>query len=173
MKHLLILGTTIALLALTAVLLHSEQRLERTVDIAAPPEEVWETLTDFTAYPEWNPFIREVSGAPRVGETLRVSIHPAEGDAMEFTPTGLAATPGRELRGLVRVFVPGLLDGEHAFVLEPTATGGTRLTHSETFSGVLVPFFGSAIDVGDDFDATNTALKERVEAAERAATVSR
>jgi uncharacterized protein YndB with AHSA1/START domain len=25
------------------------------VEIAAPPERIWEILTDFAAYPDWNP----------------------------------------------------------------------------------------------------------------------
>lgn len=164
----LVTTSAIALLAVAALLLHRERRVERTVDIAAHPDEVWATLTDFTAYGEWNPFIREVSGSATAGATLRVGIHPAKGSAMTFTPTVLASEPGQELRWLGRVVVPGLLDGEHSFTLEPVAgtngTVGTRLTQSERFSGVLVPLVGGAIDVGDDFEAMNRALKERVEA---------
>ncbi|MFC7490065.1 MULTISPECIES: SRPBCC family protein [unclassified Knoellia] len=159
----LIATAAVAALALTAVLLHREQRVERSVDIAAPPAKVWAALTDFAAYPEWNPFIRQLSGTARTGATLTVEIHPAGGKAMTFSPTLLAADPGRELRWLGRVVAPGLLDGEHAFTLE-AIPGGTRLTQSEDFSGVLVPFVGSALDVGDDFAAMNAAIRDRVEA---------
>ncbi|WP_404380226.1 SRPBCC domain-containing protein [Knoellia locipacati] len=139
------------------------RQISRTIDIAATPEQVWATLTGFTAYGEWSPFIREVSGTAEAGQKLRVAISPAAGKAMTFRPTVIAAQPGRELRWLGRVLVPGLLDGEHSFTLEPFA-GGTRLTQAERFSGVLVPLVGTAIDVGDDFDAMNRALRERVEA---------
>ena len=154
----------VATLALTATLLRRERRVARSVDIAAPPAQVWATLTDFAAYPSWNPFIRRLEGTARPGARLTVEIHPSGGRAMTFTPTVLAAEPGRELRWLGRVVVPGVLDGEHAFILEPIP-GGTRLTQSETFSGVLVPLVGSAIDVGDDFEAMNAALRDRAEAA--------
>jgi Polyketide cyclase / dehydrase and lipid transport len=32
------------------------------IEINAPGESVWRALTDFAAYPEWNPFIRRVEG---------------------------------------------------------------------------------------------------------------
>ena len=164
----LVATAVLAVAGVAAALLHREHRVERSVDIAASPDEVWTTLTDFTAYGQWNPFIREVSGSAETGGRLKVTIAPAKGSEMTFTPSVLAAEPGRELRWLGRVFVPGLLDGEHAFVLEPRSlpdgTVGTRLTQSECFAGVLVPFLGGAIDVGDDFAAMNDALRDRVQA---------
>lgn len=160
----LVTSAVLATLALAAAVLHRERRVARTVEIAAPPAEVWATLTDFTAYPSWNPFLRRLEGTARTGDRLTVEIQPSGGTAMTFRPTVLAAEPGRELRWLGRVLVPGLLDGEHAFTLEPIP-GGTRLTQSERFSGVLVPLVGSAIDVGDDFARMNAALRDRVEAA--------
>ncbi len=161
-KWIIALAATVLSLTIAAFALHRDHRVERSVDIAAPADAVWATLTDFTAYPEWNPFMQELKGTAEVGQQLRVRITPAKGSEMTFTPTVLAATPGSELRWLGRVFIPELLDGEHAFTLTPIP-GGVRLTQSETFSGVLVPFFGGAIDVGDDFDAMNQALRDRVE----------
>src|SRR5215210_9363232 len=38
--------------------LHSE------IEINAPAQRVWEVLTDFASYPQWNPFIRRASGVP-------------------------------------------------------------------------------------------------------------
>jgi uncharacterized protein YndB with AHSA1/START domain len=48
--------------------LHSE------IEINAPAERVWELLTDFASYPQWNPFIRTISGQPTKGERLEVRI---------------------------------------------------------------------------------------------------
>src|SRR5208337_3854746 len=33
------------------------------IEINAPAEKVWKVLTDFAAYPEWNPFVRCGAGA--------------------------------------------------------------------------------------------------------------
>jgi Polyketide cyclase / dehydrase and lipid transport len=36
------------------------------IDIHATPQRVWQLLTDFAAYPDWNPFITRSSGSARV-----------------------------------------------------------------------------------------------------------
>jgi uncharacterized protein YndB with AHSA1/START domain len=38
------------------------RELRREVELDASPERVWAVVTDFAAYPEWNPFIRLISG---------------------------------------------------------------------------------------------------------------
>ncbi|MBI4544746.1 MAG: SRPBCC family protein [Gemmatimonadetes bacterium] len=37
------------------------------IDIEASAERVWQVLTDFAAYPEWNPFMRSISGTLEQG----------------------------------------------------------------------------------------------------------
>lgn len=133
------------------------------IDIDAPPERVWAVLSDFSAYPAWNPFIVSASGEPRPGERLANRLAPSNGDAMTIRPTVLVANPGQELRWRGRLLMPGIVDGEHYFQLIPLPSGGTRFVHGETFTGALVPFAGSVLDVEADFAAMNAALKRRVE----------
>jgi uncharacterized protein YndB with AHSA1/START domain len=52
------------------------KELRSEIDIVAPTERVWRVLTDFSAYPEWNPFIRRVSGRAEVSERLVVRMQP-------------------------------------------------------------------------------------------------
>lgn len=135
-----------------------------TIDIAADPDTVWAVLTDFASYSEWNPFMSRIEGTPEVGSRLVVRLASAGGRGMTFTPTVLAATPGRELRWIGKLAFGGLFDGEHFFVLEPGADGTTRMTHGEKFSGILVSLMrGATTNAGDGFDAFNTALKLRAE----------
>ena len=133
------------------------------INIAATAVRVWAVLTDFESYPEWNPFIPEVSGAPTEGSQLTVKIQPADGGVMIFKPTVLVAEPARELRWLGRVVVPGLFDGEHRFVITPQDDGTSHIEHAESFSGMLLPLFRGTINRNTrrGFEAMNTALAER------------
>ena len=57
--------------------------ISATVDIAAPPDQVWGVLADLDDYPDWNPFIRSASGRLAEGETLTLRMVPAQGRAGE------------------------------------------------------------------------------------------
>jgi hypothetical protein len=113
--------------------------LETAIEIEAPPARVWRVLSDFAAYPAWNPFIRRIEGDARPGARLTVVIQPVGGRGMTFRPTVLVAEPERELRWLGRLVVAGLFDGEHGFRLEARGAGGTRFVQREVFRGLLVP----------------------------------
>ncbi len=140
--------------------------ISTTIDIDADPQAVWEVLTDFAAYAEWNPFMHRIEGAPEVGSKLVVRVVPPGGRGMTFKPTVLAARPAQELRWLGKLGVGGLFDGEHSFVLTPNADGSTHLTHAERFSGLLVALLGGTTKKSRaGFEAFNHALKQRVETA--------
>jgi hypothetical protein len=146
------------------------RHIETSVEIARPPVAVWRVLTDFPSYPAWNPFIRRIEGDARVGARLRVTVQPPGRKPMTFQPTVRAAEPARELRWLGRVLIPGLFDGEHAFVIEPVG-GGCLLRHEERFTGLLAGAFpGMLADTAKGFEAHNAALKRQVESAARGPT---
>jgi hypothetical protein len=90
------------------------RELRTEIEIAAPPERVWQVLSDFDAYSEWNPFIRSIVGDAEVGSRLSVRLEPPGARGMTFKPTVRAVAPPRELRWLGRLFVPGLFDGASA-----------------------------------------------------------
>jgi hypothetical protein len=72
----------------------------------------------------------------------------------------------RSFEWLGRLALPGVFDGRHRFELTPTRSGGTVVTHSEHFTGVLVPVMRRSLDKDTvaGFAAMNTALKRRAEA---------
>src|ERR671916_3159083 len=113
--------------------LHSEAAIQ------ASPHRVWEVLTDFAAYPTWNPFIPRISGSLEAGSRLDVQLQPPGGRGMRFRPTLLAAAPRKELRWLGHMGVPGVFDGEHQFHIEPQGANGVRFIQEERFSGLLAP----------------------------------
>ncbi|MFI6797288.1 SRPBCC family protein [Streptosporangium canum] len=155
----LLVAVPVGLYAWTRIAPH---QIRTEIEIDASPERVWRVLTDFGAYPQWNPFIVSAVGEARVGAVLTNRLSD-QGSITTFTPTVLAATPGRELRWIGRFGVPGIVDGEHYFRIEDLGGGRSRLTQGETFTGALVPLAGGALDVADNFAAMNTALKARAE----------
>ena len=100
--------------------------IETGIEIAAPPWRVWRLLTDFDAYPAWNPFLTRIQGRPEKDARLRVRVEAPGRSALVLTPRVVAVETGRELRWRGRLLVlPGLLDAEHAFHLDWLA-GATR-----------------------------------------------
>jgi hypothetical protein len=142
------------------------RELRHEIEIDVAPAAVWQTLTATDDY-SWNPFMHRIAGNLAVGEKLRVEIEPPEGRIVKFKPTVLEVEQERKLRWLGRFLMPGLLDGEHSFELQPLDGGRTRFTQSERFSGVLVGLFRSTLDKTEHgFAAMNEALKRKAEEAE-------
>ena len=139
--------------------------IETSIKIDAPPNVVWDHLTDFARMPEWNPFIRAISGPLQIGGRLAVRIAPPGKSEMTFKPTVIALRDARELRWLGRFLIPGLFDGEHYLLLAADGTDQTTtFTQGETFSGVLVgPLGGTLSATESGFKAMNEALKLRAE----------
>ena len=140
------------------------RELRREIEVEAPPGRVWAVVIDFAAYPDWNPFIRRISGVLLEGGRLEVRIEPPEARATTFRPTVRAVEANRELRWLGRLLVPGIFDGEHSLRIEPLDGGRSRFVQSERFSGVLVGLVkGTLAKTEAGFEQMNTALKARVE----------
>jgi hypothetical protein len=140
--------------------------LRTEIDITAGAERVWDVLTDFAAYAQWNPFIRQIDGVLAPRARLRVRIQPPGGRAMTFHPTVLRVEEGRHLSWRGRTFLPGLFDGEHTFDLEGAARDHVRFVHGEVFRGLLVPLLARTLrtTTRQGFEQMNAALKQRIEA---------
>jgi hypothetical protein len=139
--------------------------ISTTVDIDAPKQLVWDVLTDFAAYYEWNPYAR-IEGTAQVGTKLTVHMGANGGRGMAFKPKVLVATPDDELRWLGKLGFGGIVDGEHFFILDRNADGTTQLTHGERYSGALValirPFLNKEKNQAG-YEGFNRVLKQRVE----------
>jgi hypothetical protein len=138
------------------------RNLSSTIEIDAPPSDVWRVLTDGRSYPEWNPFIRSLEGELREGGTLRTVIAPPGGRPMSFTPVIQEFVPEKKLAWLGRFVLPGVFDGAHSFTLTELPEGRTRLVQAECFSGVLVPLMGGVLRRTEEgFGVMNSALAAR------------
>lgn len=133
------------------------------LDIGASSLRVWQVLTDFPKYPDWNPFIRRVEGQPIEGTKLHIHITTPAGVKREYSPKVTRVVAERELCWLGKM--PGLLSGEHTFAIEPLSDNSVHFVHREVFAGLLASFFGSTLDtdVKKGFEEMNEALKKRAE----------
>ena len=143
------------------------KQLYTEINIDAPAGRVWQVLTDFDAYPQWNPFMTKASGTPVQGERLTIRMQPEGGRAMTFRPRVREAVPQRRLRWLGRFLLPGIFDGEHSFTIEPLDNGGVRFIQQENFRGVLVPLMARSLQrhTLPAFERMNQAVKRRAEQA--------
>jgi hypothetical protein len=136
------------------------------IQIDASAERVWAALTDFHAYPEWNPFLRSIEGRAVPGQRIVLVMQQSPTRVWTLHPRILRADAPRELRWLAEFWVPGLLDMEHVFEIESLGETSVRFVQRARFVGVGVPFFRwtTGPRTLDGFEAMNEALKERVEA---------
>ena len=131
------------------------------IEIDASAELVWQVLTDFSTFPDWNPFVKSLEGEVREGERIKVRLK-----GMTFRPTVLKFEPNSEFRWLGHLVIPGIFDGEHYFRVEQSEADPVRFVQGERFTGVLVPLMslvGLFKSTLEGFDEMNRALKERAE----------
>ncbi len=135
------------------------------IEIEAPAERVWQVLTDFGRYPDWNPFLRSVEGSVRNRAQLKVALQPAGRQLLHYRPRVVTLRPPRELRWAARLPVPGLLGGEDRFVVERLDDHRSRLIHERRLRGLLVPFVRRRLEgpVKRGFEAMSLALKHTAE----------
>lgn len=94
---------------------------------------MWRVLTDFAGWEQWHPALRFVDVPTEVlpGTHLRVKVSGTGIDG-EYDFTVLEYEAPRRL--VWEGGVPGVVMGQHSFVLDPY-DGGTRYTESEEFTG--------------------------------------
>ncbi|WP_224333929.1 SRPBCC domain-containing protein [Haloprofundus halobius] len=138
------------------------KHVHTSIDIEAPPSIVWEVLTDFDAYHEWNPYITEASGEVGEGETVEIRVEPTgrRSSRLKCEVTNVVAE--RRLQWVGSLRVPGLFTGRHTFELEPLGDDRTRLVNREEVSGLLARFVVTD-ETPLDYDWMNQELARRAE----------
>jgi uncharacterized protein YndB with AHSA1/START domain len=111
-------------------------RIERSIDISAPPERVWEALTDAAQLSAW--FLVRIEGEIAPGAELwMTSVHPEHRNQRFLVRIAEMHRPHR----LVWRWHPGEVDSQIDYAREPLTTvtfsldasgDGTRLTVIET-----------------------------------------
>lgn len=136
------------------------------IEIDAGKETVWGVLTDFAAYPDWNPFLLRVDTRAHPGTPVAMTVK-VDGRTMDADARVLSVTENRLLRwaGPLSAAKALFFRGEHYFVIQELTPGRVRFVHGEEFTGALIPLLGWWLHrrVAPSYHAYNAALKRRAE----------
>ena len=139
--------------------------INNTVEINAPLDQVWRTLTDLGAYHDWNPTIRGITGTLEVGHDVVLSVAQPDGGERQWSVRVSRFDPQHEYGWTFYEDSPELYGGEHTFRLEAVDEHTTRYHDRETFHGSLVAErqhdLASTTQAG--MNAMGAALKQHVE----------
>lgn len=134
------------------------------IEIHANVSTVWNVLMNFENYPNWNPFIKNISGEKASGKRITVSIKPPDANGMTFKPVILKLDTDKEFRWRGTLGIKGIFDGEHFFILERVTDDKTKFIHGEKFSGVLVALMSQTLNkTKKGFEFMNEAIKRECE----------
>jgi hypothetical protein len=149
--------------------------IHTSIEIDAPADRVWDILINFDDHPKWNPFIPRIQGQAVKGSQLKVFFK-ISGNRRMFRPKVINCEPRREFRwkgiyasmeifGVRILFVPGLIDGERSFQVNPIGNDRVEFVQQETFSGLVVGLLFGAMGAffQQGFEAMNQALKTQAE----------
>jgi uncharacterized protein YndB with AHSA1/START domain len=124
--------------------------IEKTLDIKAPPEVVWEVLTDFGKYGEWNPFVVECRSTLKPGEAMdmKVKLMAYPQRQVEWMVENVS---GRRFSYQMKPFPLGALRSRRSHEIA-AMPGGTRYTSCFRLEGWMMPLvralMGSRIETG-------------------------
>ena len=134
------------------------------IQINASASVVWDILTDFEKFGEWNPFIKEISGTLKEGSELRIFIEPPNSKGMEFKPTLKKVETEKKIQWLGKIWIPKLFDGEHSWTINQIDDNTVLFIQKERFTGIFIPFFSKLLkNTKSGFEMMNQNLKQRAE----------
>jgi len=180
------IGLAVALVALIAFVATRPDtyRVERSQEVATPPEVVFDHVDGYKAWPAWSPWEKQDPAmekkyeGPERGAGAMYSWKSAK--VGEGKMTTLESEPGKHVGIELKFIAPFENTARADFAFEPAGPGATKVTWSMDGKNNFVgKFFGLFMDmdsmIGKDFEAGLSGLKAVAEAdaqkraAERAA----
>lgn len=136
---------------------------EAQIEIDAPIDVVWQHLTDFASYPEWNPYILLAEGELKQGSLVRFKV---AGMPMTLSAPIVSLVENKELIWEARSPIPGMKP-RYIRRLEEIDANRTRFINREEFSGWAAALMSPMLNRMSKplFPKTCAALKQHVEAA--------
>jgi len=134
--------------------------INTSIEIKSSAEGIWQKLTAFSKYSEWNPFIKSIEGEVVEGKQIEVSA-----GGMSFKPQVLAFNTNKKLEWKGILLSSFLFEGTHLFEIVEHSQNKCTFNHSEKFKGILVPLLKRKLqnETKPGFESMNQALKKEVE----------
>lgn len=168
MKKILIIFTTFILIGFSILFIKGQklQVITTEIDISAPPEKVWEVLTNVKDWQSWSPIIKESSGNVSLNSQLTITMKGKEKDSVgpQYNPKIIKLEKAKLFHWRAFMVDSLVMTNDKIFELTTTSTG-TKLIHKETFKGLMAPLFSAQMEKGipEMLNLMNQALKELVE----------
>ena len=138
---------------------------DASIEIDAPPEQVWAVLADIDSWPNWNPIYPEVSGMPVQGSELALTVA-LPGAKPQKTRAKVSCVVDGCAIHFGAVVMLGMLKAVRFVEVHPIDNGRTLVINGEVFSRLFGPllakFAGQAIE--HSMNKQNAGLKQAVEA---------
>lgn len=169
MKNKILVGAAAVLVLLFGALAAAgstplEVRTE--IDIAAPPQAVWDVLVKIDGWPEWNTTVAKATGTAALDGDLDVTMFAEDGvsDGPRYQPKIIQLDAATHLEWRATMLAGFVFTNDKVVQLQPTATG-TKVIHIERFSGMMLPLMTGVMNEGVPpiLNTMNKDLKSRVE----------
>lgn len=140
-------------------------RIDETLEISAPASTVWEVVTDFARYGEWNPFVVECRSSLEVGSPIDMRVHVFQSFAQPQRETVFEHVPGKRFCYGLAGNALGALSSRRSHDVQARDERSAVYTSHFELSGWLAPvvraLFGSRLERG--FHAMTLAIGRRAE----------
>ena len=135
------------------------------IQINSNPEILWNVITDFKHYYQWNPILQKIKGEPLIGNQLEIHLSTVGGKKRIYHPKIIKITPNHELRWKGTFIFSQIFSGERIFLIEKLDENKVNFVNKEIFSGIGVRFTPQKMedDIVASFKKMNEALKKTIE----------
>lgn len=142
-----------------------QRAVEHRIGVQAPAEVVWEVVSDFEGWTQWNPLYRRAEGVMKVGSTLVLEQH-------------LPGLPPSVIQPVVQDWVPyeqlhwrssrlgGFVTAIRYLEIESMGPANATFSNGELFMGLLLRFVGrdERRRLKTAFTQMGEAVRDRAEA---------
>ncbi|RHW22800.1 SRPBCC domain-containing protein [Nocardioides immobilis] len=137
-----------------------------TFAVEASSDRVWEVISDFDSWSEWNPSVPSIKGDLKVGNTCAVKLVMPGRPSVNVKVRLTAVDPGRRLAWHGNIAHDRFFAGDRSLDIEPQADGTVLVTHTEVVTGAFFPVFKALMGraaIQAHHDNLNSGLKQRAQ----------